>query len=130
MANSDIFLNLREKFREAACKGILTGDQKTIFELTMVQILNEAESQRQKCLKIQADHEREAANAAVQANSFAVIQDVILNVFTNVISKVQDSEEEGIKNPLEASASLKKIAKRQEKDKKSKKKPTKKTAFM
>ena len=136
---NDILLDLRSKFRDATTRGTLSGDQRAIFELTMIQILNEAEEQRQKCLKLQADHERDAARAGAQANSFNMIQNIVSTVFGNVIDKVQEAEgadeeddlEDDERTPEEIEA-LKALTARQDearakRSKTSKKKTSKKT---
>lgn len=89
-----IILDLRQKFRDATTAGILSGDQRSIFELTLISILNEAEEQRQRCLKIKQEREREAARAEAQAVSFNSIQNTILLVFGSILDKIEKSEEE------------------------------------
>lgn len=89
-----ILIDLRSKFREATTLGLLSGTQRTLFELTLISIINEAEEQRQKCLKLKHQYEREAAKAEAQASSFASMENIIYNVFGNLINKTKQADEE------------------------------------
>jgi hypothetical protein len=120
-----ILIDLRMKFREAAAVGVLGGEQKALFELTLISILNEAEEQRQKCLKLKHQYERDAERAEAQAISFNMIQNVVYNVFGNILDKVNKSnqeekelveEKEKLENELtkEEVLELEKINKKQE----------------
>lgn len=91
-----ILIDLRSKFREATTLGLLSGEQRTLFELTLISIINEAEEQRQKCLKLKHQYEREAAKAEAQASSFASMENIIYNVFGSLINKTKQSENEEI----------------------------------
>jgi|SRR5690606_25021232 len=96
---AQVLIDLRNKFREAAIAGILTGDQKSIFELTLISILNEAEEQRQRCLQLKHQYEREAARADAQATSFQTTQNLVYTVFGSIIRKLQ--QQEVVENPKE-----------------------------
>lgn len=87
-----VLIDLRKTFRDAVTAGILSGDQKAIFELTLISILNEAEEQRQRCLKLKYQFEREAARAEAQASSFQVTQNLVYNVFGSIVRKLQQNE--------------------------------------
>jgi hypothetical protein len=123
-----ILIDLRGKFREASTIGVLGGEQKALFELTLISILNEAEEQRQKCLKLKQQYERDAERAEAQAVSFNMIQNVVYNVFGGILDKVKKSNEEEkeiseekklLENELtkEEVVELKKIEKKQETEK-------------
>lgn len=92
--SGQVLIDLRNKFREATSIGILSGEQKAIFELTMISILNESEEQRQRCLKLKQQHEREAARAEAQAASFQTTQNLIYTVFGSIIGKIKQSQAE------------------------------------
>lgn len=120
-----VLIDLRAKFREATSVGLLSGEQKSLFELTLISLVNEAEEQRQKCLRIKLDHEREAARAEAQASSFHMVENLIYTVFGNIVNKVktareeeqkEDEEEEKEKEELseEEKKSLAELEKRQE----------------
>lgn len=87
-----VLIDLRSVFREAVTSGILSGDQKAIFELTLISILNEAEEQRQRCLKLKNQYEREAARAEAQAASFQMTQNLVYKVFGSIVRKLQKNE--------------------------------------
>jgi len=139
---SSVLVDLRGKFRDAARAGVLSGDQKAVFELTLVQIINEAEKERQKCLRLKSDFEIKAAQAEAQASSFNAMQNIIHSTFGNVIDKVKsidDPEEKEVQEELSTKEEgvLKEIAQRQESNKnvraskakaKIQRKTTKKTA--
>ena len=139
---SDILVDLRVKFRDAANAGVLSGDQKAVFELTLVQILNEAEKERQNCLRLKNDYEIKAAQVQAQASSFSAMQNIVYSTFGNIIDKVKsidDPEEKEVQEELSTKEEgvLKEIAQRQESNKnvraskakaKIQRKTTKKTA--
>jgi hypothetical protein len=96
MENKDpgqILIDLRAKFREATTLGLINGDQKILFELTLISIVNEAEEQRQKCLKLKQQYEREAGKAEAQASSYSAMENMIYNVFGSIINKTKTNKQ-------------------------------------
>jgi hypothetical protein len=95
-----ILIDLRAKFREATTLGLVNGEQRTLFELTLISIINEAEEQRQKCLKLKQQYEREAAKAEAQASSYSAMENMIYNIFGSIINKTKANKqtEEEIQN--------------------------------
>jgi hypothetical protein len=88
-----ILIDLRAKFREATTLGLVNGDQRTLFELTLISIINEAEEQRQKCLKLKQQYEREAAKAEAQASSYSSMENMIYNIFGSIINKTKANKQ-------------------------------------
>lgn len=103
---NQILIDLRAKFREATSTGLISGEQKVLFELTLISIINEAEENRQKCLKLKQQYEREAAKAEAQASAYASIENTIYNVFGTIVnkaSKLKENENSGIEEAPELS---------------------------
>jgi hypothetical protein len=124
MNNNDILANLRKRMVEAVQIGMVNQDAGGVLETVLIQIVNEAERNKQRCDQLAYDYKRQAAQAEAQANAYTQIQSIVyavLNGFVNAAAaaveaerKQQETKEELSTEELEA---LAKLAAQQEEEK-------------
>jgi len=93
MSFSEDILKLRKRIADAANRGLLSGD-KDFFEATLIQIMNDAEKNRQNCLTSSENLRRQAAVMDGQAGAFASVSSIILSVLNGFVVADERAEAE------------------------------------
>jgi CHASE3 domain sensor protein len=94
MSYAEDILKLRKRVQDAVSKGVVTDDGKDFLEASLIQIMNDAERNRQNCLT-QADNlRRQAAQFDGQAGAFASVSSIVYNVINGFVIVAERDEEE------------------------------------
>ena len=92
MSFTEELFKLRQKFQDAIQKGVVSEDGKDIFEATLIQILNDAEKNRQNCVT-QADNlRRQASVFDGQAAAFASVGSIVYGVINGFVMLADKAE--------------------------------------
>lgn len=106
MAYSEDILKLRARFADAVRYGVVSEDGKNTFEAVLLQIMNDAEKNRQNCVT-QADNLRkQAAVLDGQAGGFASTAGIIYNVLNGYVNLAEREAEEEARRAAEESEKL------------------------
>lgn len=94
MSYAEDILKLRKRMQDAVLKGVVADDGKDFLEATLIQIMNDAERNRQNCVT-QADNLRkQAAQFEGQAGAFASVSSIVYNVLNGFVAAVERDEAE------------------------------------
>lgn len=85
MSYSDDLVKLRKRVLDAVSVGIVDNNLKDFYEATLLQIMNEAERQRQICVNRAEDLRKQAAIADGQASAYSQISSIVYNVLNSYI---------------------------------------------
>jgi hypothetical protein len=94
MSYAEEIVKLRKMVADALANGVLKEDAKDFFEATLIQIMNEAERNRQNCVTQAENHRRQAAMMDGQAGAFASVSSIIYNILNGYVAASQRAKEE------------------------------------
>lgn len=94
MSYSDDLIKLRKRMLDALNVGFVDAGSKDLLEATLIQIMNEAERQRQICVSKADDLRRQAAIADGQASGFSQTSGIIYNVLNSYVSLTEKQIEQ------------------------------------
>lgn len=123
MTQPDTLINLRKRVMDAVKFGVLDENSKPLLETVLIQIVNEAERQKQKCDALNHEYTQKAAQASAQSSAYSSISSVVyavLNGFVTAAEKsfiLENEPKQEKRLSLEESEKLAEIMKRQEDNK-------------
>ena len=131
--NEDI-ISLRERMTDAVEKQFFNQETGGFVQVSLIQIMKEAERKRQACAK-QAEHFRsQAVNAEGQAAAYGTISSIVNGVFQSMLNveeknaaEEKEMEEELAEKAAAIEAAKSEAAKKTETKKKTTKRTTRKT---
>jgi hypothetical protein len=85
---------LRARVSDAVRKGLVDLNGKQFLEATLIQIMNDAEKNRQNCLTQAENLRRQANTFEGQAGAFASISSIVFNVINGFVAVAERDEEE------------------------------------
>lgn len=95
MSYSEDIVKLRRRMVDAVSSGVVDSSSKEIYEATLIQIMNEAERQRQKTLTQAEQLRRQVAVLEGQSSGYAAISSIIYNVLNGfVVAAERNTQEE------------------------------------
>lgn len=94
MGYSDDLVRLRKRMLDALGLGVVDGTSKDLYEATLIQVMNEAEKQRQTCVARAEDMRRQAAIADGQAHAFSQTGSIVYNVLNGFINAAERQKRE------------------------------------
>jgi hypothetical protein len=94
MAFGEDILKLRQRVQDAIRSGVVAQDGKEIFEATLIQIMNDAERNRQNCVTQAENLRRQASVFDGQAGAFASVSSIIYNVLNGFVTLAEKDEED------------------------------------
>jgi hypothetical protein len=94
MSYAEDLLRLRKRVSDAVSQGVVGQDGKDFFEATLIQIMNDAEKNRQNCVTSAENLRRQAATMDGQANGFASVSSIIYNVINGFVTVAEKDEAE------------------------------------
>lgn len=101
MSYGEDILKLRKRVADAVSRGLISIENKDFLEGTLLQIMNDAEKNRQNCM-IQAENlRRQAAVADGQAGAFASTVSIVYNVLNGLVAADERDELERSKETLD-----------------------------
>lgn len=94
---------IRRRVRDAVSVGIVKNDN-AIFEATLIQIMNEAEKNRQRCCQLQETARTQLHKAEAQEQAFMQVISIVYAVLNGFVvgAERQIQEEEELKKEKEA----------------------------
>ena len=96
MSFAEDLFKLRQKFQDAITKGVISEDNKDIFEATLIQIMNDAEKNKQNCINQAENLRKQASVFDGQASAFASVSSIIYNVIHGFVIIAEKNKEEDI----------------------------------
>src|ERR1700690_64694 len=94
MSYAEDILKLRKRVSEAVAKGVVNQDGKDFLEATLIQIMNDAEKNRQNCLTQAENLRRQAGVFDGQSGAFASVVSIVYNVLNGFVTVAEKEEEE------------------------------------
>lgn len=94
MAFAEDILKLRQRVQDAIRKGVVAQDGKEIFEATLIQVMNDAERNRQNCITQAENLRRQASVFDGQAGAFASVSSIVYNVLNGFVMAAERDEAE------------------------------------
>lgn len=87
----EALINVRGKVVDAVRLNIIG---KELYEATLIQLMKECESNRQRCLRMKSDFERQAAKAEAEAQGYLSVYTLIYQVLNGFVSAAERQVEE------------------------------------
>lgn len=101
MSFAEDILKLRKRIADAVSKGLLDEQGKDFFEANLIQVISDAEKNRQNCLA-QADNlKRQASVMEGQAAAFASVTSIVWGVLNGFVSNAERDEAERLAEEAE-----------------------------
>lgn len=94
MGYAEDIIRLRQRMQDAVAKGVVSEDGKGIMEAALIQVMNEAEKNRQNCLTQAENLKKQAATAEGQAGAFSSVISIIYNVLNGFVNAAEKAEVE------------------------------------
>ena len=94
MGHSEDILKLRKRVADAVMAGVVEPNLKDFYEATLLQVLNEAERQRQVCVAQSESFRKQAAAADGQASAYAAMGSIVFNVLNSYILQAERADRE------------------------------------
>lgn len=94
MSYAEDILKLRKRVNDAVLKGVIANDGKDFLEAALIQVMNEAERNRQNCLTNAENLRKQASTFEGQAGAFASVSSIVFNVINGFVTVAERDEEE------------------------------------
>lgn len=94
MSYAEDILKLRKRVQDAVSKGIVTDGGKDFLEASLIQIMNDAERNRQNCLTQAENLRKQASTFDGQAGAFASVSSIVYNVINGFVMIAERDENE------------------------------------
>ena len=94
MSMANDLINLRKRVSDAVKLGVVDEADKSIYEATLIQILNESERQRIRCVNLAEDFKRKVAQSEAQASAYSQISSIIYNVINGFVVLAEKGQAE------------------------------------
>ena len=94
MSYAEDILKLRRRIGDAVSRGLFSSESKDFFEGTLIQIMNDAERNRQNCLSQSENFRRQAAVADGQAGAFSSTISIVYNVLNGLVAADEKDDAE------------------------------------
>lgn len=94
MAYNEDLIKLRQKMFEAFNQGLVNKD---FMEATLIQVMNEAEKNRQNCVTTADNLRKQAATVDGQAHAFASLSSIVCNVLNSFIVQAEKAKQEEVR---------------------------------
>lgn len=101
MAYAEDLVKLRKRMVDALGAGVVTAESKDTFEATLIQIMNEAERQRQACVARAEDLRRQAAIADGQSHAFTQVSSIVYSVINGYVTIAEKQRAEELERAAE-----------------------------
>lgn len=101
MAHNEDIIKIRKRVADAVNQGVIENNIKDFYEATLLQILNDAERQRQHCV-LQAETLRKQASVLDgQASGFSAVSSIVFNVLNGYILAAEKAKREEVERETE-----------------------------
>lgn len=126
MSYGEDIIKLRKRVADAVGRGLVSVEDKDFLEGTLLQIMNDAERNRQNCVTQAENLRRQAAVADGQAGAFASTVSIVYNVLNGFVTADEKNEAERAKDEAEKSELEKSVLELDANNEAEVKKPTRK----
>lgn len=120
MAFAEDIVKLRKRVQDAVAKGIVSQDGKNFLEATLIQIMNDAERNRQNCLTQAENLRRQASTFEGQAGAFTSVSSIVYNVLNGFVIAAERDEAERAAQEAEKAETAPETAETEKKPRKKK----------
>lgn len=93
MSYAEDIIKLRQRVSQAMDSGAIDGSKET-FETVLIQIMNDAEKNRQNCVAQAENFRKQAATVDGQAAAFSSVVSIVYNVINGYIRIAERAKEE------------------------------------
>lgn len=93
-SHAELVTKIRQRLKDAMDNEVFGPEGKEAFQLTMLQILNECEAQKQRCLALSQEFKMKAAMAEGQSHAFSAMGSIIYANLNGLVKKAEDDAEE------------------------------------
>lgn len=94
MSYGEEILKLRKRVADAVSHSVFNMDNKDIIEALLIQVMNDAERNRQQCISQAENLRKQAFTLDGQAGAFASMGSIVYNVINGFVMKAEHSEKE------------------------------------
>lgn len=94
MSYGEEILKLRKRVADAVSHSVFNMDNKDIIEALLIQVMNDAERNRQQCISQAENLRKQASTLDGQAGAFASMGSIVYNVINGFVMKAEHSEKE------------------------------------
>jgi hypothetical protein len=101
MAYSEDIIKLRKRVLDAVSLGVVNSDLKDFYEATLLQIMNEAERQKQNSMAQAEQLRKQAAIADGQASAYASMSSMVYNVLNAYIIQAERAQAQEVERQAE-----------------------------
>ena len=92
MGYNEELSRIRQKVIDAVSEGVVSDENRDLYEATLIQIMNDAERNRQTCLNSVDTLKRQIATLEGQAQAFSSFSSIIFNVLNGFIVQEQKNK--------------------------------------
>lgn len=92
MGYNEELSRIRQKVIDAVSEGVVSDENRDFYEATLIQIMNDAERNRQTCLNSVDTLKRQIATLEGQAQAFSSFSSIIFNVLNGFIVQEQKNK--------------------------------------
>ena len=104
MAYTEDILKLRKRVQDAVVKGVVQADGREFLEASFIQIMNDAEKNRQNCMAQAENLRRQASILDGQAGAFGSVSSIVYNVLNGFVNAAEREEQERLRREEEKAA--------------------------
>jgi hypothetical protein len=94
MSYAESIIKLRNRVQDAVKKGLVEDSGKEFFEATLIQVMNEAEKNRNNCLAQAENLRKQASVFDGQAAAFGSVSSIVFSVINGYVTVVERDEAE------------------------------------
>lgn len=110
MSYGESIIKLRARVQDAVKKGLVETSGKEFFEATLIQIMNDAEKNRQNCLTQAENLRRQASVFDGQAAAFGSVSSIVFGVINGYVTVAERDEAERLAQEAEKAADAQEAA--------------------
>jgi hypothetical protein len=120
MSYGEEILKLRKRVADAVSHNVFNTDNKDIIEALLIQVMNDAERNRQQCVSQAENLRKQASTLDGQAGAFASMGSIVYSVINGFVMKAEHSEREAdvLKKDKEGNTTEEVVAVKKQKSKK------------
>lgn len=97
MSFAEDIVNIRNRVAETLKVGLTNKEGKDFLEATLIQVLNDAERNRQSCISQAEQMRRQASMLEGQASAFSSVASLVLGVINGYINAAEKEKEERLR---------------------------------
>ena len=96
MGYNEDLIQIRQRVSDLLNQGAITPNSKDFYEGTLIQVMNDAERNRQNCMVAAENLKRQVSMMEGQASGFAAVSSMVLAVLNGFVKKTEQTNQEVI----------------------------------